>query len=267
MLISPVYDGLPYLALENRSFQLASHHRLSAGPHDRCQMLGDAFSYAVQLLLFLFCFGSLMLKWALETPQRTLKVFFLDTAKQIAAAGWMHIFNMASAVLMRKTGEGGADECAWYWINLVCDCTFGLLICWMCLRASENMYGYQSGNYKDKQANAQGEFEPNYWIWAGQILLYLCAITAAKLVVLFMLFVGLSMWADVGIWATAWVKDEDWRLVWVMIVTPCVMDTLYFWITDEFIKYEEDDSDDEKERGANNASAEAEGTLVRGSKA
>merc|ERR1719329_1188775 len=44
--------------------------------------------------------------------------------------------------------------------------------------------------------------------------------------------------AWIGWHGTSWVENGNMRLLWVMIVTPGIMNTFYFWTADEFLRHE-----------------------------
>lgn len=196
-----------------------------------CRVLGDFFGYALQFFLFCFCMGSLLLKWYCEVPQRRLKVFVMDTSKQCCAAAWLHFLNLILA--MKLPGSKG-HQCAWYWVNLMGDSTLGLLIVFLVLRVSESVLGYKSGLYMD--SNTDGEVAPDYCRWIKQILGFMLIVSIKKVVIASFL-VGILPWSlHWGVWATGWIRNPNARLAFDMVLTPLVMDTFYFWVTDSFIK-------------------------------
>lgn len=202
-----------------------------------CHLLGDAVGYLVQMLLFVVCMSSLMIKWRMESPPRTLKVFFLDTSKQICSSGWLHCLNLIIAMRLRRGSESG-DECAWYWVNLMADTTFGLLVVYSTLRLSEKLLGYQSGNYR-VPAGTHQQLHVDYSKWLRQIVLYLAIVSVKKIAVVVLIWLLLPHSMNVGIWATHWIGNAHVRLMFVMVITPVFMDTFSFWVTDNFIKYDE----------------------------
>merc|ERR1719387_1195839 len=129
--------------------QHAESHVSVFGTPQQCNILSDTFGFIVQGLLFGVCVGSLLLKWYMEVPRRKFKIFLLDSSKQIVGAGVIHVLNMACAMWFTELSAGGeeADECAWYWVNIMIDTTFGCIVCWALLKLSELLFGYDSGHY------------------------------------------------------------------------------------------------------------------------
>eukprot|EP00747_Dinoflagellata_sp_TGD_P213291 gnl/TRDRNA2_/TRDRNA2_86267_c0_seq1.p1 gnl/TRDRNA2_/TRDRNA2_86267_c0~~gnl/TRDRNA2_/TRDRNA2_86267_c0_seq1.p1 ORF type:complete len:455 (+),score=58.37 gnl/TRDRNA2_/TRDRNA2_86267_c0_seq1:167-1366(+) len=209
-----------------------------ATDHQQCQLLGDFASYFLQLALFCICFGSLLIKWRLERPLRSLRVFLLDSSKQIVGVWWLHVLNLISSFILNTNSMSAySDECAWYWTNLMMDTTVGLLVLYTTLWVTERLFGYQSGVYHSTLKGSDREPTLDYSRWFLQLAAYLCICTAQKITVLIIISASLPYSASVGIWATSWIQSSSLRLVFVMAVTPLVMNTFYFWATDGHIKY------------------------------
>jgi hypothetical protein len=218
-----------------------SFGRLAAHADGECRLLGDVFGYTMQLLLFVMCMTSLLVKWHLEKPQRRFKIFVLDTSKQCVGAGWYHILNISLSIFLNSNRGYSADECAWYWSTFMLDSTLGLVCNWLILRASEKALGYTSGDYDEEPGKGDheefmdSEGTIDYWQWAKQGLTYCAIITVSKCLVSTLLFVD-GVAAHLGVWGTMWIADPNSRLVFVMVITPTIMNTISFWVTDEFIR-------------------------------
>lgn len=52
-------------------------------------------------------------------------IWFLDTFKQVTGQLTQHFFNL---LISNKAGEKIGIQCEWYLINLLCDCSIGLII-------------------------------------------------------------------------------------------------------------------------------------------
>jgi len=200
---------------------------------DTCKVFSGIFSIIVQGLLFLVCSCSLLLKWRFERYRRTLKIFLLDTSKQIVGAGYLHMLNMVFASLQNH----GEDQCAQYWMNLMLDCTLGLVVVWITLRCSEFLCDFSSGYYSVADG-IDWENNPNYTRWACQIVGYLCIITVKKTLIYILLWVSNPAALDMAIAATHWIRKGNIRLLYVMIFSPLVMDTFSFWVQDWFLKFQ-----------------------------
>lgn len=201
-----------------------------------CQLLGDAWGLLMQFVLFCVCMWTLLFKWYLEVPRRRFLVFLLDSSKQIIGSGYLHFANMGFAMLVDSTDAVRHKECAWYWANLVSDCTLGLLIVWIILRLSERCFHYKSGLYSADQ-QIDWEAQPDYSRWAGQVSVYLLILSIKKLIVGALLWFALPFSVNAGRTATTWVGGPHLQLLFTMVLTPVVMDTFSFWMTDGFLKH------------------------------
>eukprot|EP00928_Gymnodinium_smaydae_P008276 TRINITY_DN13012_c0_g1_i1.p1 TRINITY_DN13012_c0_g1~~TRINITY_DN13012_c0_g1_i1.p1 ORF type:complete len:416 (-),score=87.49 TRINITY_DN13012_c0_g1_i1:71-1270(-) len=206
---------------------------------ERCYVLSDSFGYAMQGMLFTACLGSLFLKWANERPRREPRVFLLDCSKQLLGALWYHALNMLLAEVLSRVAKGGeADECAWYLVNFVVDCSCGLMLNVSLLKLTERSMGYSSGNYlKSNDVTGVGDQDVVDWQeWLKQLSLYCGVVTLSKSMMVPIMLMSLDHWAHLGALWTTWIVDVDLRLFFVMVIAPAVLDILFFWVTDEFIK-------------------------------
>lgn len=78
-----------------------------------------------------------MLKWSQFHDGRDLFEFLMDSSKQLLGAGWIHVLNLLFAKKLEERFQAsGGDECDWYWINIVVDCTFGVAVTYLLLQLS-----------------------------------------------------------------------------------------------------------------------------------
>lgn len=228
---------------DEASFPREGHQHVllvqSSAPKE-CQVLGGFFGYVVQGLLFLLCMSVLLVKWRMEVPRRTLVVFFLDSSKQLVGAGVIHILNMVCAMVFSAQEHATADECAWYWVNIMIDTTLGVLVCYWLLKATERILGYESGNYgKDARTGIDWENDPDWWTWGKQIGVWCCIVCCMKGFVVVLMWAFHSFWEWLAMVCTHWITNRRWRLIFVMIVTPTAMNAFQFWVQDTFLKYKE----------------------------
>lgn len=229
---------MPIVAMPPKAAMLVHGVGHRASTPKSCQVLGDGFGVVVQGLLFAVCCGSLLLKWNCEKPRRKFRIFLLDSSKQLVGAGTIHVLNMLCAMFMNSIEKASADECAWYWLNIVVDTTFGVGVCWALLRITENLFGYSSGHYgKKAETGIDWENEPDYYKWLAQISVWCVIVSVMKLIVVTIFWIWAPWWEIAGISATHWIKDTKLRLVFVMIITPTLMNMFQFWVSDSFLKY------------------------------
>ena len=67
-----------------------------------------------------------LVKHHFERPRRVIKLFFMDGTKQLLSNGMLHILNVWVSVAV---GHGVKhDQCGVYFMSIVIDVTFGLVV-------------------------------------------------------------------------------------------------------------------------------------------
>jgi len=211
---------------------------LQHGGGPGCQVLSGFSGYVVQGMLFAVCVGSLLFKWWIEEPQRKLQIFILDSSKQFVGAGVIHFWNLVCAMAFSRFEASAADECAWYWVNIMIDTTFGVAVCWVLLKLTERVFGYDSGHYgKGAVTGIDWEGSPDFNKWFRQIFAWCCIVSAMKLLVVVIMYSFAPVFEKIAVACTHWITNRTLRLVFVMIITPTCMNMFQFWVTDSFLKY------------------------------
>mmetsp|Transcript_25217 Transcript_25217/g.45393 ORF Transcript_25217/g.45393 Transcript_25217/m.45393 type:complete len:285 (-) Transcript_25217:128-982(-) len=225
------------------------------GSDQVCQIYSkeDAFTSFVQAMLAAFALASLWIKRTQEKPQRKFLTWFLDVSKQAFGAFYAHILNMViSAVIAgnAKSGQMLDDECAWYAINYVIDTTLGLVITIVFLDWLErlaNNFNWvalkNSGVYVGKEGIV-------HWFW--QMTAWIVILTLVKVIICIFMWLFSSPLAYVGAILFAPLQSNiRFELLFVMIFFPGVLNIVYFWITDSYLKagkeHTDAHNDEEKE--------------------
>ena len=202
-----------------------------------CTLIPGIAGVLIQGVLLL---GSLLVlggKYALELHKehaRTLRDFLLDGSKQIAGSGWIHVMNLTCAFFMHQIETG--DECGWYFLNIVIDCTLGVGIEFIVLGFYTSWVlkfdrEFATGSYRD----ATGALVPR--MYAKQLGLWIAVLITMKIVILLLLVVAhdpLRIAADAALVLVS--RDPRSRLLIVMIYTPLFMNALQFVVVDCFLK-------------------------------
>ena len=84
-----------------------------------CELL-DNFAIAMQTILGILSFASLLLKRKWELPKRSYRIFMLDISKQGCQAFWAHTLNVILAVYLQLEVNKG-NGCEWYFVNFSSD--------------------------------------------------------------------------------------------------------------------------------------------------
>eukprot|EP01053_Blabericola_migrator_P000400 Blabericola_migrator_1__399@NODE_109_length_14038_cov_78_087968_g97_i0_p5_GENE_NODE_109_length_14038_cov_78_087968_g97_i0NODE_109_length_14038_cov_78_087968_g97_i0_p5_ORF_typecomplete_len247_score22_64STIMATE/PF12400_8/3_3e33_NODE_109_length_14038_cov_78_087968_g97_i031743914 len=207
---------------------------LEADNQGECVLFDDPGLY-VQGLLGVISFATLIGKRYVESPRRTWTVFLYDAGKQAIGSLFAHSLNLSFASGQSAFTDGTGDECDYYWLNIMMDTTLGVLITYVTLNALlsspmiRGKLGVMYGYYGDP---------PKARVWASQLLLWLGITVVMKVTVLVCLLVGQSAFEwIVHIALMPFEGKPDLKLLMVMIITPIVMNTFQYWVTDGFLKY------------------------------
>mmetsp|Transcript_4235 Transcript_4235/g.10057 ORF Transcript_4235/g.10057 Transcript_4235/m.10057 type:complete len:284 (-) Transcript_4235:330-1181(-) len=213
----------------------------------------DFFTVFVQLLLAFFALLSLWFKRQKETPKRKFRTWFLDCSKQGVGACYAHVCNMIIAAIIVNNGEidnnSLNDQCAWYGMTYLVDTTLGLLLAIWGLKAVDwmaNEWDWVSLKHSGVYEGVDGLLH-----WIHQVVAWLVILTVAKVIIFyFMLFTGDALAFFGNLLFTPLQANIRFELLFVMIFFPGVLNVIYFWIADHYLK-----------AGAEHAGAHEEDTL------
>jgi hypothetical protein len=214
-----------------------------------CQIYSveDSFTSFVQALLAAFALASLWIKRLQERPQRDFLTWFLDVSKQAFGACYAHVLNMVIASIIAGNARGGQilnDECAWYAINYVIDTTLGLVITIIFLDWLDKLANHfqwtalmNSGVYVGREGIC-------HWVW--QMFAWIIILSLCKVVICAFMWILAVPLAYMGMVLFAPLQSNiRFELLFVMIFFPGVLNVVYFWITDSYLKADHKDSNDE----------------------
>lgn len=210
------------------------------GAEPVCQIYSteDAFTSFVQAMLAAFALASLWIKRLQEKPQRKFLTWFLDVSKQAFGACYAHVLNMIISAIIASNVRGSnalEDECAWYAINYVIDTTVGLMITIVFLDWLERLANHfnwvalkNSGVYVGKEG---------MWHWFCQMTAWIVILTLVKVIICVLMWLFSNPLAYVGSILFAPLQSNiRFELLFVMIFFPGVLNIIYFWITDSYLK-------------------------------
>jgi len=208
-----------------------------------CTLLPGFFGALLQGALFLGVCGTLLWKKHFDKPPRSWPCFLADSSKQIVGAGWIHILNILSAMKLQRHLEVG-DECAWYWINIVVDCTVGVVVEYVSLEAylsvlsvalkEDAVEEFQGGHYYERDVSGNLVF---HWRrYFKQLGLWILVVSQMKSCVVVLMLMFHATLLKVAESALDLFQDEKSKLLMVMVITPFFMNALQFWLVDNFLK-------------------------------
>lgn len=212
-----------------------------------CQVVAGVFGLAVQGALFTLCVGVLVSK-KLADSSRSWRDFLLDSSKQLAGAGWIHILNLLCAEALEAKLQKG-DQCEWYWINIVVDCTLGVIVEYFALMLLTSLLAKLSGKESvEDSAFASGDYrDPDtkqivYSRYTKQLALWLVVVSIMKFsMVLFMITFHQHVQSIASGVLAPTSQNPRLKLLVVMIATPFVMNALQFILVDSMIRKRKDE--------------------------
>lgn len=208
----------------------------------QCHLLEGGFAIMVQAFLGFMCVTTLVVKRQTEQPRRPWTIWFLDAMKQGIGASLGHFGNIILSAIIASSEETG-DECQWYCLSFLMDATFGLFfnimffLCFESFIRTRPQYSFlKFGHYGNP---------PKFSYFAAQLLVWLLIVSIGKSITIFLqiCFSG-NLNAVLNNIFYFVRRDPKIELVLVMIVIPVFVNALQFWLTDSYLK-----RDDEAGRG------------------
>jgi hypothetical protein len=127
------------------------------------------------------------------------------------------------------------DQCAWYGMLYIVDTTLGLLLAILGLKAIDwlaNEYDWVSLKHSGVYIGVDGLLH-----WIHQALAWLFILTIAKIIIYFFMVWTSDILATVGsILFKPLQVNIRFELLFVMIVFPGILNVIYFWVADHFLK-------------------------------
>ena len=190
-------------------------------------------------VLFAFVVIGLIIKKCREKSGRTWAVFILDSSKQMVGASWLHLLNIVFSFALHSIG--GGDECIWYWIHITMDTTLGVFVNYQLHKliykvlipkfcSPELASRFKSGDYGSPGNIHWGKYFTQLSVWIVIVSIMKCTM------VLIMLVAHVPLVAIASFVLSPLKNHPDWKLIVVMVVTPLVMNSVQFWITDSFTR-------------------------------
>lgn len=162
----------------------------------------------------------------------------MDVSKQAFGACYAHVLNMIIAAVIAGNVRGEAvlqDQCAWYAINYLIDTTLGLLLSIGFLRLLDhlaNEWDWVSLKHSGVYVGKDGVIH-----WIHQMFAWLAILSIVKAIICVFMWLLSEPLAYMGAWMFAPLQcNIRVELLFVMILFPGVLNIVYFWITDGYLK-------------------------------
>ncbi|KAF4320819.1 hypothetical protein BBO99_00002887 [Phytophthora kernoviae] len=226
-------NALPMLLKKKKTPPSAAMPLMEVAADDveQCKLLSNAASYAIQALLGVIAIGTLWYKRHVERPRRPLQIWFMDVGKQTIGASTGHFINLLVSVQMPPV----TDECAWYFLNFLSDCTFGMVVSLAFLRLQQELAF--SMNWVNIQESGDYGNPPSYRVWVLQLMAWLVIIVISKAIVVSVMIAGVTPIGLIGELLFHSLRGYPFaELLLVMVVCPSFLNVVQFWIQDSFLK-------------------------------
>ena len=213
-----------------------------------CHLISGFWGLSIQGLLFLGVCLALFCKKQLDDPPRSWPTFLADSSKQLIGAGWSHLLNLVCSWALDALGDGreDGDACDWYFINIVVDCTLGVVVEYLLMKGllfvisrigdQSLLMALENGNYYEPVGYG-GEARFHKEKYFKQLLMWLSIVTQMKLIFL-ALFLATRKWLlVVSHMSLDSIPGDEVKLVVVMLAVPFIMNTLQVCLVDAFLKH------------------------------
>ncbi|KRZ80105.1 Vacuolar protein sorting-associated protein 11 -like protein, partial [Trichinella papuae] len=196
------------------------------GVRCRAEDLVDSYGLSIQLILATMAFASLIVKRLLEPRQtrRPWTIWFFDTSKQAVGSSVIHAMNIVLAGVFR------GDPCTWYFVSFLLDSTLGLLI----IYTGVKLVTAAASCRKDWSTLRFGEYgdPPQCRPWLHQCLAFVILSVIEKFFVTLLLL--MRFWKSVREIALSPIRNPKVEVTLVILVFPFLINTIMFWVVDNF---------------------------------
>lgn len=205
----------------------------------------DGFTGFVQLILALLALCSLHVKRQHEIPKRKFMTWWLDVSKQGFGAFYSHLTNMLVSALVADYHRGDyelQDQCAWYAINFLIDTTVGLFFSIVFLDLL--VHYAKIYNWTSLIHSGVYEGEDGMKHWYIQLVSWLGILTLTKFPLVFIIWAFNPLLARLGDFIFRPMQENiRFELLFVMIVFPGLLNFVYFWVADGYLKASPEDTE------------------------
>eukprot|EP00811_Abedinium_folium_P006690 NODE_16169_length_1008_cov_10.942111.p1 GENE.NODE_16169_length_1008_cov_10.942111~~NODE_16169_length_1008_cov_10.942111.p1 ORF type:complete len:271 (+),score=31.79 NODE_16169_length_1008_cov_10.942111:98-814(+) len=206
----------------------------------KCRLPSGPVDSSLLLLLLMAALLTVAVKKKREDARNAMRswgTFALDFSKQGFGMSMLHCINRTFATRC----ESNADECAWYWLQVVIDTTVGVGIEYLLLRGAARLLwrllgdraaDFDSGDYR----NDSGNFAVRKYL--KQLLLWLVIVVLMKTLMLCLMYAFSGFFLRLsGIVLCPLRVSSSIEIAVVMVITPLIMNAVQFWLSDNFLKY------------------------------
>jgi len=134
------------------------------------------------------------------------------------------------------------DQCAWYGISYLIDTTLGLVLAIIFLRALDYVANERDWIHLKHSGVYSGDHGVLTWI--AQCIAWLVILTLVKIIIYLFMWLASEPLAFFGGLLFAPLQfNIRFELVFVMILFPGLLNVIYFWIADHYLKAKKEHAD------------------------
>ena len=220
---------------------------------NNCHLIAGTFATFLQFLLGLFAISTLVYKRSVETPRRPLDIWLMDVSKQVLSSFVIHFWNIGLSILFANSflitsadatadvaqSSSGADECSFYFLSFVFDTILGVFLVWVLLKVNRQI----ATLLQIESIQIQGYYSnpPKLSWYLQQLVCFLVIILISKIILGLMMYSVASSLEAIGSVIFAPLKlHPNTELVVVMIICPCFLNIIQYWLQDNFLMDKDD---------------------------
>lgn len=151
---------------------------------------------------------------------------------------------MIASIISRNTrGESQLkDQCAWYGLSYLIDTTLGLILAIIFVKMLDSVANERDWVHLKHSGVYSGQH--GLLTWAAQVVAWIAILTVVKIIIYVFMWLCSAPLAFVGGLLFAPLQfNIHFELVFVMILFPGLLNVVYFWIADSFLKAKKEHGD------------------------
>mmetsp|Transcript_3670 Transcript_3670/g.3272 ORF Transcript_3670/g.3272 Transcript_3670/m.3272 type:complete len:249 (-) Transcript_3670:134-880(-) len=205
-----------------------------------CHLLAGNFATSLQIFIGIIAGFSLIYKrYFVESNLRPLHVWLLDVSKQVFSSMIIHVWNICQSIIFsnistQNGNSNGTDECANYFMYFLLDTVLGVYLVWSMLRITQ-FYANKNQFLPLKHQGFYGKPIRMSW-YCIQFIVFLVATLFSKIILGIFMYLFSTPADNIGlILFKPFHSIPNIELVVVMVVCPCFLSMIQYWIQDNFL--------------------------------
>jgi hypothetical protein len=143
--------------------------------------------------------------------------------------------NVIIAFLLNKWDSEG--QCIWYFVNIVIDCSVGVLIAFLLLKGFTTLalkFGHERLRTGEYFLTSE---KPDLKAWLMQLGVWCIVVLITKWALVGVIYLLRGILGNIGeLLLSPLASTPQLELIVVMVLIPCLMNMLQLWVQDNFLK-------------------------------